>query len=93
MTEVILIYLCLINLVAVIVTVADKNKAKKGRWRVKECTLFAVALLGGAALMYITMLTIRHKTLHLRFMLLLPVIAVVEAVALCYLLNIIQGGV
>lgn len=93
MTEVIFIYLCFINLVAFIVTVTDKNKAKKGKWRIKESTLFIVALLGGAAVMYLTMLAVRHKTLHLRFMLMLPVIAVVEAVALCYLLNIIQGGV
>lgn len=69
-----LIYLIAISLVACIATILDKHKAKKGKWRVPEKTLFILAALGGSAAMYITMNIIRHKTKHKRFMIGLPLI-------------------
>ena len=75
----ILIYFIAISLVSVIVCVADKLRAKKGRWRVKESTLFLLSVLGGSLAMYITMLTIRHKTLHKRFMIGIPLIMIMQA--------------
>ena len=72
-------YILIISVAAVILTVADKYKARRGRWRVKEATLFGVALLGGAAAMYVTMRLIRHKTLHKRFMWGLPLIMLAQA--------------
>ena len=75
----ILIYFIAISLVSVIVCVVDKLRAKKGRWRVKESTLFLLSVLGGSLAMYITMLTIRHKTLHKRFMIGIPLIMIMQA--------------
>lgn len=72
------IYLICISLLSVIVTVSDKRKAKKGAWRVPEATLLLLAALGGSAAMYLTMHLIRHKTKHLKFMLGIPVIVVVQ---------------
>ena len=69
-----IIYLLIISLTAIIMTVSDKSRAKKHRRRVPEKTLFTTAALGGSAAMYITMLTIRHKTKHKRFMIGLPLI-------------------
>ena len=34
-------YLLIISLIAVILTAADKARARKGKWRVPEATLFS----------------------------------------------------
>ena len=80
-------YLILISLVAVFITVHDKRAAKKHKRRIPEKTLFVIALLGGAFAMYLTMLAVRHKTLHRRFMLGLPLITVLHIVCICLLLK------
>ena len=74
----ILIYLGVISLISVIVCVTDKLRAKKGKWRVKESTLFLLCALGGSAAMYITMHIIRHKTRHKRFMIGIPLIIIFQ---------------
>jgi len=74
------IYLAVINVIAVIVTVHDKNAAQRGAWRVKERTLMLISALGGAPAMYLTMLTIHHKTRKPLFMIGIPVIFVLELI-------------
>ena len=61
-SQLLLIYLVLINLVSIIVTISDKVKAIKRKWRIPESTLLLLSALGGSVSMYITMLIIRHKT-------------------------------
>ncbi|MEE0945244.1 MAG: DUF1294 domain-containing protein [Acutalibacteraceae bacterium] len=78
MIELFVWFLCVIQAVSIIITVVDKTNAIKGKRRIREKTLMLVALFGGAASMYITMLLIRHKTKHLKFMLLLPVMIVIH---------------
>ena len=79
---VILIYFAAISLVTIIVTAIDKHKAKKGAFRISEATLFILAILGGSLGEYLTMKTIRHKTLHKRFMIGLPLIMILQLVAI-----------
>lgn len=67
-----LLYYSVISLISVIMTVADKSKARRGAWRIPELTLMLTGLIGGALPMYITMKLIRHKTKHLKFMVGLP---------------------
>lgn len=74
------IYLIMINLIAVIVTIYDKLCAVKRRWRVKESTLLLLSALGGSICMYITMLLIRHKTRHIKFMLGIPLILIIQII-------------
>ena len=74
-----LLYFFVISLTAVIICVVDKRNARRGKGRISEKTLFAVAVCGGAAAMYVTMLKIRHKTLHKRFMIGLPIIILLQA--------------
>ena len=76
-------WLILISLISVIVTVADKVKAKKGSQRVPEATLMLLSVLGGSFAMLITMIIIRHKTKHPKFMVGIPVIILLQAVAGC----------
>ena len=80
-----LIYLAVVSLIAMIVTVHDKRVAEKQKRRVRERTLFIWSALGGSVAMYLTMLAIRHKTLHKRFMIGIPLIFVLQVV-LVYLL-------
>lgn len=72
-----IIYLCF-SVFAVCITVYDKYAAKRKRTRVPEKVLFLTALCGGSLAMYVTMLVIRHKTKHKRFMVGLPVIIAVQ---------------
>lgn len=82
-----LIYFFIISLVTSIVTILDKHKAKKGKYRISEATLFILAIIGGALSEYLTMLFIRHKTLHKRFMIGLPVIIILQLTAIVFILT------
>lgn len=76
-------WLILISLISIIVTVSDKVRAKRGANRVPEATLIFLSVLGGSFAMLITMLIIRHKTKHPKFMVGIPVIILLQAVAGC----------
>ena len=71
---------------AICLTAFDKRAAsKRPDRRVRETTLFAVSALGGSVAMLLTMLIIRHKTLHKRFMIGIPVIILLQAAAIAAL--------
>jgi len=72
------IYLAAISLLAVIITIHDKSAARRHKWRVRESTLLLVSTLGGSVAMFMTMLLIRHKTKHAKFMVGLPVIIAMQ---------------
>ena len=74
-----LCYLGAVSALAVILTAYDKAASKKRRARrIRERTLLLLAAFGGAAAMYLTMLVIRHKTRHRKFMLGLPFLIVLH---------------
>ena len=84
LTIIVSVYLLTVSFYSVILTCTDKRCAQKGRRRIPERQLFGAALLGGSAAMYITMRIIRHKTLHKRFMIGLPLIMLLQAaIAIC----------
>ncbi len=68
-----------INAISAIITLYDKAASKCRKRRIKEKTLFFFSIIGGSVTMYVTMLFIRHKTKHLRFMLGLPCIILAQA--------------
>lgn len=86
------IYAALISTLSVIVTIMDKVRAVKRQWRVPENTLLILSALGGSLAMYLTMLVIRHKTRHIKFMLGIPIIMLFQGIALWYVF-IYQGAV
>ena len=69
-------YLALISLVSV--CVRDKCAARRHRRRIPEANLLLLGLLGGSLCMFITMKAIRHKTLHKKFMIGLPLILALQ---------------
>ena len=81
MEWILIAYLVIINILAVYATVHDKNSAIKHKWRVPESTLLILAAMSGCVVMYITMRIIHHKTKKLKFMLGIPVIFVLEVLA------------
>ena len=85
-SKLLIIYLAVISLVAVVMTITDKAKAKRDAWRIPEATLMLVGLFGGALAMYVTMKTIRHKTKHRKFMIGLPLEIALHAAVACVLI-------
>ena len=57
----------------------DKRAAKRHGQRIAERSLLTIAALGGAFAMLLSMLAIRHKTRHVKFMLGLPAILLAQA--------------
>jgi uncharacterized membrane protein YsdA (DUF1294 family) len=77
--------LALMSLTLFVLMGLDKRKARKGRWRVRERTLFWVALLGGAAGGTLGMFLFHHKTRHWTFRLIFPILAAVQLLGAVYL--------
>ena len=75
-------YFLFINIIGAAITLYDKWLAKNNKWRIRERTLFSFSFAGAAIGVYATMLLIRHKTLHKRFMIGLPLIIILQLVIL-----------
>ena len=77
-----IVYLAVISIISVVVTAYDKTAAKIAKkHRTRESTLLILSALGGSIAMLVTMLLIRHKTKHPKFMIGIPVIILLQAAA------------
>ena len=79
--KLLLYYLLIINALGFLLMLVDKWKAKKNRWRVRESTLLLIAALGGSVGSLAGMYLFRHKTLHLKFTLGIPLILAGQCIA------------
>ena len=68
----IIIYFIIINLLGFFIMCLDKQKAKKGSWRIPEKTLFIITAIGGGIGTTAGMYTFRHKTQKLGFVIGFP---------------------
>lgn len=68
-------YLIVMNLSGFMVMGIDKRRAIRKGWRIRERTLLLIAFLGGGAGAFLGMMIFRHKTRHLKFVVLLPLSA------------------
>ena len=84
----IIIYLVIINIIGFYIMWSDKRRAKWGKWRVPENTLFLITALGGGIGTIAGMYTFRHKTKKLKFTIALPAILILEIILVVYLLVI-----
>ena len=82
MTLILLIIIGVMSLVAFAAFGLDKYKAKAGKWRIPERTLFLLALLGGGIGAFLGMKVFHHKTMHKQFVIGIPAIMVIQAVLL-----------
>ena len=82
----VIIYLAIVNLIAIFMTILDKYRAQKHQWRIPEATLLLVSAFGGSVAMYLTMRLIRHKTRHAKFMVGIPAILLLQIAAIVAIL-------
>ncbi|MBQ8857587.1 MAG: DUF1294 domain-containing protein [Lachnospiraceae bacterium] len=79
-----LIYLLIINLIGFFAMFLDKQKAKRGKWRIPEKTLFLLALIGGSLGTTLGMNAFRHKTKHWYFKFGMPLILIIQVILIIY---------
>lgn len=82
----IVIYLILINLITFLAMYIDKRKAKKGKRRIPEKTLFILVGLGGGIGGILGMYLFRHKTKKTRFIIGFPAILIFEVLVVIAIL-------
>ena len=76
-----LLYFLIINAAGFCLMCADKRRARKNQWRIRESTLLLVAALGGSPGCLAAMYLVRHKTRHPKFALGIPVILTLQVIA------------
>ena len=81
------IYLWIINLIGFIVMGIDKHKARHNNWRIREKTLIIISIIGGSLGMYLGMFTFKHKTRHLKFVIGIPIIILLQGILLFFYFN------
>ena len=81
-----LIYIVVINIIGFCVMGIDKYKAKRGKWRTPEKTLFTITLMGGGIGTIWGMYHFRHKTKKLYFTVGLPTITIAEIIFVLYMI-------
>lgn len=85
--KVLTVWLICINFAGFSAMGIDKYRAKKNAWRIRERTLFLLALLGGSIGSVTGMYLFHHKTRHWYFKFGMPVILLLQilsAVLICY---------
>lgn len=80
-----IIYLSIINIITFSTFGIDKSKARLGKWRISESSLFILALIGGSIGALSGMFFFHHKTRKITFRIGLPLILVLHIILLCIL--------
>ena len=78
-------YLFIMNISGFLMMGIDKNRARKRLNRIREKSLFTVAIIGGSIGSYVGMQVFRHKTKHVSFMLGIPMIIVLQGLLALYI--------
>ena len=81
MHKVALLYVIIMNIIGVMMMGIDKSRAKRHAWRIPERTLFLISLLGGSVGSLAGMYLFRHKTKHMKFVIGMPLILLIQIAA------------
>lgn len=87
MREVIFGYLLIINIFTFLLYGADKYKARRGEWRIKEAVLLGLAALGGSPAAWIAMYLFHHKTKKPKFYICVPAFLAVHVLLWIFVLG------
>ena len=79
------IYLSLINALAFLLMLADKQRAKKHRWRIPEAVLLGAAALGGSVGALFGMWLFHHKTRKAKFFITVPLLLAAQCALLYWI--------
>lgn len=86
--KILIVYLVIINFVSFASFALDKINAIEGRSRIRIITLLGIAFLGGSLGAILAMYILRHKTKIDYFTVGIPLIMLMQAVVIFYLMNI-----
>lgn len=81
MHKVAFLYVIIMNIIGVMMMGIDKSRAKRHAWRIPEKTLFLISLLGGSVGSLAGMYLFRHKTKHMKFVIGMPLILLIQIAA------------
>jgi uncharacterized membrane protein YsdA (DUF1294 family) len=84
-------YMLLMSVALFVLMGVDKKRAARNEWRIKERTLFFIALIGGALGGIVGMRVFRHKTKHALFAVGMPLLLMLNLGA-AYLLMYLNGN-
>lgn len=83
------IMVLVMNVLAFTLMALDKKRAKAGKWRIKEATLFLVTALFGGLGGTLGMYVFRHKTKHWYFKIGFPALLAVQVILICISINVL----
>ena len=85
MKLILILYLIVINIIGLLLMAIDKKRARNGQWRIQEKVLFLVAIIGGSLGSWAGMYLFHHKTKHWYFVVFMPLILLLQVIALIFL--------
>ena len=88
LSNILILYLAAINLTGFAIMGIDKQKAIKKQWRIRESTLFLIALIGGSIGSIIGMRAFHHKTKHWYFVCGMPLILILQIIFAIFIMKI-----
>jgi uncharacterized membrane protein YsdA (DUF1294 family) len=83
-----LIYAVLVNLIGLISMYIDKRRARRGRRRIRENTLYLIGLVGGIGGIIAGMVAFHHKTRKPGFILIAMAILFIHLVLLLFFFKV-----
>ncbi len=89
--RVLIVWLVCVNIAAFAACAADKRRARRGQWRVRERTLFLLAALGGSVGLLLGMNLFRHKTKHRSFTWGVPLILLCQLALAAFVYHMMGG--
>lgn len=78
-----IIYIVIINIISFIMYWVDKKKAIKHHYRIPENILLLISFIGGCFGSIFSMFLFHHKTKHLKFMLINPLLCLGWLIIIC----------
>ena len=74
----------MVNVIAFTLYGIDKRRAKKNLWRIRERTLLLATGLFGGVGAWLGMKVFRHKTQHMVFKVLVPIMAIAQMLLMAF---------
>lgn len=81
------VWIAFFSAIGMFQTMQDKQKARRRQRRIPEKRLLWFGALGGALVMWLTMILVRHKTRYKKFMIGLPVMALLQIILIVVMWN------
>lgn len=81
-------YLLIINIISLLIYYIDKKKAIKKKYRFSEKFLITLSIMGGCYGSIVGIYLFRHKTKHLKFIILVPIFCVIWLIIILKKLHI-----